>query len=324
MPNRVIKDSIWSSKSLAKLKPYYQDQWTRWLLMADDWGCFNADREVIKGLVYPKRGETKAKVQAIRQVYHGAGMLFLWEQNGREWGFFTSWDNYQFCNKLSVGETGEYTKHRRKTPAPPEDLLTLYLQEHTEEFDKVQQDSTKLLNPIPNPKHNPNPNPKPIVEEDKYKEWLTAWNEKGPGPKHAKLGAKAGEYIYLLTTEGAADGEVWTLDKFTTAVEIYTELLKAGRWKYKWPSLTDLLSRTLNQKTGPGLMRFLPGEDYDPRKELGLREGRKGSAPGAGSYRATTCKGEIFDGEGTCPDIELNEQGVCAKQKTCPNFRKHE
>ena len=136
--------------------------------MADDWGCFNADREVITGLVYPKRGETKAKVQAIRQVYHDAGMLFLWEQDGREWGFFTSWDNHQFCNKLSVGDTGEYTKHRRKTPEPPEDLLTLYLQEHTKEFDIIRQDSTKLLNPNP----IPNPIPKPTITVDKIiKKW---------------------------------------------------------------------------------------------------------------------------------------------------------
>ena len=168
MPNRVIKDSVWSSKSLAKLKPYYQDQWLRWLLMADDWGCFNADPEIIKGLVYPKRKETKAKVQVICQVYCDAGMLFLWEQGGREWGFFTAWDNHQFCNKLGVGEDGKYTKHRRKTPEPPDDLLTLYIQEHTEEFDNVRHNSTKVVNPIPNPIPKPNPITPTAGEANKY------------------------------------------------------------------------------------------------------------------------------------------------------------
>jgi len=75
------------------------------------------------------------------------------------------------------------------------------------------------------------------------------------------------------------------------------------------------LGTFLSRGEGEKVEKFLAGP---------INEIRKGSAPGAGSYRATTCKGEIFDGEGTCPDIELNEQGVCAKQKTCPNFRKHE
>jgi len=47
----------------------------------------------------------------------------------------------------------------------------------------------------------------------------------------------------------------------------------------------------------------------------------KGAGPG--SYRPVCCEGEIFDGSGTCPDIEVGPNGVCAKQKTCPNFREH-
>ena len=75
------------------------------------------------------------------------------------------------------------------------------------------------------------------------------------------------------------------------------------------------LEQFLSRGEGEKIDKFLPGP---------INEIRKGSAPGPGTHRAITCEGEIFDGEGTCLDIELNEQGVCAKQKTCPNFRKHE
>jgi phage replication O-like protein O len=103
---------------------------------------------------------------------------------------------------------------------------------------------------------------------EKHDDWRVSWNDNGPGPVHAKLGRKADELIDLITTEGAADGEVWDIDKFTLAVTIYKELYEAGVWEYKWPSLTDLLSRTYHQKSGPGLTRFLPRPGYDPRKEL--------------------------------------------------------
>src|SRR3972149_5348058 len=83
MSNRVIKDSIWSSPSLAKLPVDAQLHWPRLLLMADDWGCFNADLDVILGLVYPKmKGMTLKKVEALLKVYFEAGMLFLWQDRG--------------------------------------------------------------------------------------------------------------------------------------------------------------------------------------------------------------------------------------------------
>lgn len=49
MANRVIKDTILTSHTLAKLSIDAQLHWTRWLLMADEYGCFNADTSVIKG-----------------------------------------------------------------------------------------------------------------------------------------------------------------------------------------------------------------------------------------------------------------------------------
>ena len=162
MANRVLKDSIWVSRSLALLPIYYQDQWPRWLLLADDWGCFNADSDVIKGLAYPKRKETVQNVEAIKQVFNEAGMLFLWQdESSHPWGHFANWDKHQFCNASTVDETKKYTKHRRKTPEPPLKLLSEYLQRFKESSDILRQVVTKSLNP--NPNHIPNPNHNPII-----------------------------------------------------------------------------------------------------------------------------------------------------------------
>ena len=54
MPNRVIKDSIWKSKKLARCSTSAQLHYPRLYLLIDDYGCFEVDADVIKGRVYPK------------------------------------------------------------------------------------------------------------------------------------------------------------------------------------------------------------------------------------------------------------------------------
>lgn len=128
MSNRVIKDSIWSSPTLSKMKPVYQLHFPRWLLMSDDWGCFNADPDIIKGLAYPKFPITTEDISEVRKAFNVVGLLFTWVDNDREWGYFPSWDNHHsYCNKTNVDDEGKNQKHRRKTPVPPKKELEKYL-----------------------------------------------------------------------------------------------------------------------------------------------------------------------------------------------------
>jgi len=284
VPNRVIKDTIWSSKSLAKLKPYYQDQWPRWLLMADDWGCFNADPEVIAGLVYPKRREGAAKVSEIRQVYQDIGQLFVWEEGGREWGFFTGWDNHQFCNKLGVNNKGKHTKHRRKTPAPPEDSLTLYSQEHTKEFDNVRQDSTKLLNPNPIP--NPIPNPK-------LQGIFDAWNSHpNIRPKHRVLNKATEQAINARLKQ-------FTPDEICTAINNYGN--STDEFWIEWREVKRgwSLEQFLSRGEGAKVEKFLDG----PINEKGKSAKRAYPCRDAAKYEGKpVCKKlQEWDGRGVNP-----------------------
>lgn len=149
MANRVIRDAIWNSPSLARLSLEADAWFPRWVLMADDWGCFQADPKVIKGLIYPLRDDvTSFDVVRLAVEYYNNGQLFLWQDDDRIWGFLTSFASHnEYLRKLEVDEHGKQKKNRRRSPEPPAEELSLYLKERKEIkdiFDIVRQDSTRF------------------------------------------------------------------------------------------------------------------------------------------------------------------------------------
>lgn len=134
MANRILKDSIWDSDTLAALPDFIEDQFPRWLILADDWGCFCADADTIKGKVYPKRPSvTTKKVEEIRLEFYQAGILFCWVEGDRIWGYWTNFGEHNYTT--SVDNDGIRQKNRRRTPEPPAELLDAYLKK----YGKVEQ-----------------------------------------------------------------------------------------------------------------------------------------------------------------------------------------
>lgn len=131
MANRVIRDSIYSSPSLARLSREAAAWFPWWVLMADDWGCFNADPDVIKGAVYPKRKDVGiVEVEGWLVEYHNNHQLFIWVEGERIWGFFTAFlENNPYLQKSTLSEEGKQIKPRRKSPEPPKEALSSYLKE---------------------------------------------------------------------------------------------------------------------------------------------------------------------------------------------------
>lgn len=129
MANRILKDSIWDSSTLAALPDFVEDQFPRWLLLADDWGCFCADSETIKGKVYPKRPKVTTKtVEEIRLAFYQAGLLFCWQEGERVWGFWTNFGTHNYLT--SVDDDGSRLKLRRRTPEPPKELVAEYVKRY--------------------------------------------------------------------------------------------------------------------------------------------------------------------------------------------------
>lgn len=132
MSNRVIKDCISNHPLVAKLTADAQDQFLRWILLADDWGCFNADVDVIKGACYAKRPKITAKIiETLRSEFYETGFLFCWLQHGIIWGSWTWWETGEFAGIISYNEGGERNRNRRRTPEPPAELLSEYLSVHS-------------------------------------------------------------------------------------------------------------------------------------------------------------------------------------------------
>ena len=131
MSSRVIKESILNHPLVAELPEFTQDQFARWILLSDDWGCFNADLDDIKGRAYPKRPKvTTAVIERVRKELFDGGFLFCWVERGVAWGCWVWWDSGEFAGVRSFNQDGDRTRNRRKTPKPNEKDLAEYLAAH--------------------------------------------------------------------------------------------------------------------------------------------------------------------------------------------------
>lgn len=150
MSNRIIKESILTSLTMAKLSATAERHFYRLLLTVDDYGCFEALPQIILGRCYPlMMDKIKIKdIESYNKELVKANILKFWVDNGKTYGYFVSFDEHN--SKYCVTKDGKPTRHRRRTPEPP--------------FAKVCQ---SLPNPNPNPKHNPIPNPNPNGEDQK-------------------------------------------------------------------------------------------------------------------------------------------------------------
>ncbi|MBA7621071.1 hypothetical protein ES703_28428 [subsurface metagenome] len=164
MANKLIKESILTSKSLALCSWQADLAWSRILFCGDDWGCFNADPQAVKARAFPKRNDISIDtVSSWLQEYEDNDMLFRWKIGDREYGYFIN----------NSKHNSEYRSrwHKRKTLPPPENLLIKYLQEHSIPFKDIQDGSvifedvpttSKDFQGVPStPDSCPTPTPKP-------------------------------------------------------------------------------------------------------------------------------------------------------------------
>ena len=110
MPNRVIKESIRTSRSVGALTDFDFRLWIYLITYVDDFGRGSADPELLKGVVYTRR-----KSVTEGQIYEGiarlasAGMIHLYTVDGEPYLYFPNWASHQRIQ----------TKKSR-FPSPPE------------------------------------------------------------------------------------------------------------------------------------------------------------------------------------------------------------
>jgi len=225
MANKVIKDSIRNSKSLARCSFIAELNFPRFLLLSDDWGCFEIDLETIRGYLYPKRLKkvTLSKIAKWLKEYEDNGMLFCWSNGERDFGYFVNYNNH----------SGEYLsrRHKRKTPEPPRKELTQYQELMNKKFNLVQKTS-KHFKSSP----NPNPNLNPI-----YIDVLNFWNSQEK-LSHHKLKGEIGNNIKKAIDKRL--NEEVTKKSIINAIKNYVKIVNGDEYyfNYRW-TLSDFLRR---------------------------------------------------------------------------------
>ena len=136
MPNRIIKESIWTSPNLNSVSSLAERHFYRILPLPDDHGCFQSTPVVVKGRCYPTRlNVTAALIAAWQGELERADLIRRWQaEDGREYAFFPNFSRHQRIRSL----------HTRRTPAPPDSILGLAV-------NCRQLSSIDGLNPIPIP-----------------------------------------------------------------------------------------------------------------------------------------------------------------------------
>lgn len=141
MPNRIIKESIRTSRSINAMTDFQFRLWTYLITYVDDYGRGSADPELIKGLVFPRRkGITEAQIRDALVNLASIGSIHTYDVDGESYLCFPNWSCHQRIQ----------TKHS-KFPPPPED--------YGAEMKSTVSHGEPPPESNPNPNKNPNPNP---------------------------------------------------------------------------------------------------------------------------------------------------------------------
>lgn len=112
MPNRIIKESIRTSKKVNAMTDFQFRFWMYLITYVDDYGRGSADPELLKGFVFPRRkGLSEATIQKTLADLATIGCIRLYTVEGESYFCFPNWSVHQRVQ----------TK-KSKFPAPVENI----------------------------------------------------------------------------------------------------------------------------------------------------------------------------------------------------------
>lgn len=96
MPNRIIKESIRTSKSINAMTDFQFRMWAYLVTYVDDYGRGSADPELLKGFVFPRRkGVTESTIEKTLAELATIGSIHLYEVDGESYLCFPNWSDHQ-------------------------------------------------------------------------------------------------------------------------------------------------------------------------------------------------------------------------------------
>lgn len=143
MPNRIIKESIRTSKTVNSLSDFQFRLWVHLITFVDDYGRGNADIELVKSLVFPRRkSATEAQIKDAMQTLERLGMIVLYEVDGESYFYFPKWTDHQRIQtkhskfpEPPTGENGEPQKSTVDHGEPPPESESNYNTESKSEYE---------------------------------------------------------------------------------------------------------------------------------------------------------------------------------------------
>lgn len=96
MPNRMLKETIRTSRNVNSLTDFEFRLWVYLITYVDDYGRGSADPELLRGLVFPRRSETsEKKILDALSVLASKGMIVLYKADGEPFFYFPKWKDHQ-------------------------------------------------------------------------------------------------------------------------------------------------------------------------------------------------------------------------------------
>ena len=200
MPNRIIKDSIRTSKSVNTMTDFQFRLWAYLLTYVDDYGRGSADPEILKGFVFPRRkGVTEATIEKALQDLANIGSILLYDVDGESYFCFPNWADHQRIQ----------TK-KSKYPSPDDGALKKSTVTHGElpsESNPIQSESN------PNPNTNPNPKARETRGAEFEKFWSVYPRKEGEQKARAAFEKVTVSLDILLSAlESQKKSSQWTKD----------------------------------------------------------------------------------------------------------------
>lgn len=148
MPNRIIKESICTSETIAQLTWFEEVFFERLIVNCDDYGRFDARPPVIRGRLFPLKSVTDVQIESALNKLATVGIAHLYIVDEKPYLQLVTWDKHQ-----------RIRAHKSKYPGPEEGICC---QMSADDSNPPSSADKCVRNPIQsesNPNPNPNPNP---------------------------------------------------------------------------------------------------------------------------------------------------------------------
>lgn len=96
MPNRILKESIRTSKTVNAMTDFQFRVWVYLITYVDDYGRGSADPELIKGFCFPRRKRvSESDIGKTLAELAGMGCISLYDVDGESYFYFPNWGKHQ-------------------------------------------------------------------------------------------------------------------------------------------------------------------------------------------------------------------------------------